>query len=550
MTDTDQPPVYGCTIDGQPAMPILISEHTELVTRAERAEAELRQYTEADSADAAAGSYAGRAEQAEAELAKARQDAANAYGQRDRLRLRIAALADRWQLPGHISMPDAAAEIAEALDREKWAPTPDPITRVREAVASFDGRGVLAPGRNNFDIPTAGEVLDKVRAALDEVPAATDRRRDDDLRALYATLSRIRNIDRVPPQVDPESAQGIFYARGWQDALDRVRTEMTDTPSVDSTDTVCGLCEDEPICGSEPPADVAHQFGDCWCTLPPDHEGDCQCGPCTERHGAPGWKGAPLTPVEGARLAESGVNTPGCDCGHDGMGVSWHGDDCPWRRSVLDGTTAATLGDTACDAYRLPTTQAESGVCGRCGMYDYKHHAAPIPAAPDAEPDTVTDPAWLCQQYAKAIAADDGHPWDTLPADRQESYLDNADAVMRVRDRHIEQLRQRLSLAEHFHQDIATVRERADQLAAELGEVIAQRDSGDLFGPSRETIDRWRAVLDEQPDGHVYLSTGCRHGDHAYCKNMTGMNGAKRPASCKHCGARCICPCHADTKEN
>lgn len=63
------------------------------------------------------------------------------------------------------------------------------------------------------------------------------------------------------------------------------------------------------------------------------------------------------------------------------------------------------------------------------------------------EPATVTDPAWLCQQYAKAIAADDGHPWDTLTADRQESYLDNADAVMRVRDRHLGQLRQRLQLA-------------------------------------------------------------------------------------------------------
>lgn len=62
---------------------------------------------------------------------QARQRAANAYGQRDRLRHRIAALAERWQLPGHIAMPDAAAEITDALDREKWAPEPDPIARVR-----------------------------------------------------------------------------------------------------------------------------------------------------------------------------------------------------------------------------------------------------------------------------------------------------------------------------------------------------------------------------------------------------------------------------------
>lgn len=43
---------------------------------------------------------------------------------------------------------------------------------------------------------------------------------------------------------------------------------------------------------------------------------------------------------------------------------------------------------------------------------------------------------------------------------------------------------------------------------------------------------------------HVYLSTGCLHGDHDYCKSMTGLNGAKRPASCKKCGAKCICSCH------
>ena len=49
-------------------------------------------------------------------------------------------------------------------------------------------------------------------------------------------------------------------------------------------------------------------------------------------------------------------------------------------------------------------------------------------------------------------------------------------------------------------------------------------------------------------DPHIYLSTGCYHGDHAYCQNMTGLNGAKRPASCKKCGARCICPCHQQTE--
>jgi hypothetical protein len=46
--------------------------------------------------------------------------------------------------------------------------------------------------------------------------------------------------------------------------------------------------------------------------------------------------------------------------------------------------------------------------------------------------------------------------------------------------------------------------------------------------------------------GHVYLSTGCFHGDHDYCKSMTGLAGSKRPAECKKCGAKCVCPCHAE----
>jgi len=37
---TDQTPVHGCTIGGEPAMPILISEHTQLITRLAEAEAE------------------------------------------------------------------------------------------------------------------------------------------------------------------------------------------------------------------------------------------------------------------------------------------------------------------------------------------------------------------------------------------------------------------------------------------------------------------------------------------------------------------------------
>lgn len=49
--------------------------------------------------------------------------------------------------------------------------------------------------------------------------------------------------------------------------------------------------------------------------------------------------------------------------------------------------------------------------------------------------------------------------------------------------------------------------------------------------------------------GHAYLSTGCYHGDHTYCQSMTGLNGAKRPASCKFCQASCRCGCHNTTEQ-
>lgn len=45
---------------------------------------------------------------------------------------------------------------------------------------------------------------------------------------------------------------------------------------------------------------------------------------------------------------------------------------------------------------------------------------------------------------------------------------------------------------------------------------------------------------------HSYLSTACLHGEHDYCKSNTGHAGAKTPAQCKFCGARCWCSCHGE----
>lgn len=46
---------------------------------------------------------------------------------------------------------------------------------------------------------------------------------------------------------------------------------------------------------------------------------------------------------------------------------------------------------------------------------------------------------------------------------------------------------------------------------------------------------------------HVYLSTGCLHGEHAYCQSTHGQAGLKTPAQCKFCQAACTCHCHNTT---
>lgn len=59
--------------------------------------------------------------------------------------------------------------------------------------------------------------------------------------------------------------------------------------------TRLGNSDPRPICGSSPPAELASPngevwlTGDCWCTVAPDHDGLCYCGPCSTRHGSPGW---------------------------------------------------------------------------------------------------------------------------------------------------------------------------------------------------------------------------------------------------------------------
>ncbi|WP_138964233.1 hypothetical protein [Streptomyces sp. YIM 121038] len=111
----------------------------------------------------------------------------------------------------------------------------------------------------------------------------------------------------------------------------------------------------------------------------------------------------------------------------------------------------------------------------------------------------------------------------------------------------------------------AVLHEAADAVKEMRREYV----EGEL-NPSYPTATEQRALIDaevrlrrmadeaQQDDGaHVYLSTGCHHGDtvipdgrtgHEYCQTEARRyDGTTKVAgTCKVCGARCICPCHAE----
>lgn len=142
------------------------------------------------------------------------------------------------------------------------------------------------------------------RTATTPQPFGTQPNRADDPTQLG---TRAANANETGPSVGIESCSGggeqIAIPGGGEPPTFTVQHERVCKvvaemlwearwrPSPDDTDleeSEKGPGKDEPICGSEPPRDG--QWGDCWCTLPPDHDGECVCAPCRERHGAPGWR--------------------------------------------------------------------------------------------------------------------------------------------------------------------------------------------------------------------------------------------------------------------
>lgn len=122
--------------------------------------------------------------------------------------------------------------------------------------------------------------------------------------------------------------------------------------------------------------------------------------------------------------------------------------------------------------------------CDNCDGVDPDTCLANPDRAPAAPP--VADQADLRNRIAQALAADDGHPWDTLSETTQEHYHDSADAVLAVHPEPTDQaaevaeLRAELDKLIRWHKEDGTqaakMRKVIERLRVERTELIRQRD--------------------------------------------------------------------------
>lgn len=90
------------------------------------------------------------------------------------------------------------------------------------------------------------------------------------------------------------------YVQNRREAADSIRAALANPPAggqetgADQAGERAAIVTgtDDDYCGSEPPMradEPGTQWGDCWCTLRGNHDGDCVCEPCRDRNGAPSW---------------------------------------------------------------------------------------------------------------------------------------------------------------------------------------------------------------------------------------------------------------------
>lgn len=98
-------------------------------------------------------------------------------------------------------------------------------------------------------------------------------------------------------------------------------------------------------------------------------------------------------------LAQFGIDTPGCDCGHNEMGVEWHATDCQWRtsRTTPDNPTGSAFPDVR---GRCPACRGESLFVGSGGYITCARRECPEPDAASTLLERVPD-----NIAAEAIAA-------------------------------------------------------------------------------------------------------------------------------------------------
>jgi hypothetical protein len=201
---TDQDP-HGCTIDGQPAMPILISEHTQLVTRLAEAEAQLAALR------TVARGYCPEC---------GRGDAGPTVEQWERERQR-AETAEKGLREAQWRRDDAERRVRVQRERAERA----------EAEAILLARTIAATSRQ-----TVAQVLADVRAALDEptpsTPAAQPDERqqlEDWRRKAVRRALRISKLEGTIQAITDLAAEEITARNDWGDGY---RAAITDLQEV------------------------------------------------------------------------------------------------------------------------------------------------------------------------------------------------------------------------------------------------------------------------------------------------------------------------------
>lgn len=187
-------------------------------------------------------------------------------------------------------------------------------------------------------------------------------------------------------------------------------------------------------------------------------------------------------------LAQSGVDTPGCDCGHHGMGPRWHAMECAWRAAKQPVRTtpdnSPTSGDTPDNSLR---EQIQAAI--ESEVYEFRERTM----------------WWPEGEITKEIAR---------LATR---------GAMEIRDRELEQLRAKVAEFDHiinWHTTCASctrildsayqetmraegAEQQRDRLAHALGEVLAafvhKVDGYRIPRRSAEadvvTLGKWRSIL-------------------------------------------------------